>query len=150
MKLASDKLLESLEYIEAPSSFDGSEGLLALIIKTGFQVQPGRIRFLTAPILPQQVGLASWPKGHVIDPHIHRVLPRMVSLTQEVLLVRKGFIRLDFYTSAKAYFCSRVLGPGDVVILLHGGHGLTMLEDSEFFEIKQGPYMGKDNDKIMF
>jgi hypothetical protein len=34
-------------------------------------------------------------------------------------------------------------------LLAHGGHGFTMLEESEIVEVKQGPYSG-DVDKTRF
>jgi hypothetical protein len=34
-------------------------------------------------------------------------------------------------------------------LLAAGGHGFEMLEDTEMFEIKQGPYAG-ENDKTRF
>lgn len=44
---------------------------------------------------------------------------------------------------------SRVLGPGDVILLCGGGHSFKMLEDSSMIEVKQGPYAG-ENDKTRF
>ena len=44
---------------------------------------------------------------------------------------------------------SRVLGPGDVIILMSGGHGFEVLEDLNMVEVKQGPYVG-DADKTRF
>jgi len=34
-------------------------------------------------------------------------------------------------------------------MLLSGGHGFEFLEDTKMIEIKQGPYAGRDNDKII-
>jgi hypothetical protein len=34
------------------------------------------------------------------------------------------------------------LSPGDVMVLLAGGHALRMLEDTVLVEVKQGPYLG--------
>jgi hypothetical protein len=33
---------------------------------------------------------------------------------------------------------------GDVLLLVKGGHGFRMLEETVFVEIKQGPYTGLD------
>jgi hypothetical protein len=38
---------------------------------------------------------------------------------------------------------------GDTIFFVAGGHGFTMLEDSKIIEVKQGPYFGKDKDKLM-
>ena len=44
---------------------------------------------------------------------------------------------------------SVVLGAGDVILLVSGGHGFTVLEEVEMIEVKQGPYSG-DADKKRF
>jgi hypothetical protein len=36
-----------------------------------------------------------------------------------------------------------------VIVLVSGGHGFEMLEETEMIEVKQGPYTG-DADKIRF
>jgi hypothetical protein len=56
---------------------------------------------------------------------------------------------VDLYDSDKAYIESRVLEAGDVILLVSGGHGFEMLEDTEMIEVKQGPYTG-DSDKTRF
>ena len=52
-------------------------------------------------------------------------------------------------TNNQEYVCSRILESGDIIILAAGGHGFEMLEDTEIFEVKQGPYAG-ENDKTRF
>ena len=89
------------------------------------------------------------PKGYKVDPHVHNVVPRNIELTQEVLFIKSGRVRVDFYDQKHAYLESRELGAGDVILLAHGGHGFTMLEASEMIEVKQGPY-ASDKDKVRF
>ena len=89
------------------------------------------------------------PPNHVIPPHTHIPLDRTVSLTQEVLYIKSGRVRLDLYNKDISYFESRILSAGDVVLLADGGHGFTMLEQSEIIEVKQGPYAG-ELDKVRF
>jgi hypothetical protein len=60
------------------------------------------------------------------------------------LFIRSGRVRLDLYApESREYLESRVLEAGDAVLLAQGGHGLTMLEESELIEVKQGPYAGE-------
>ena len=70
-------------------------------------------------------------------------------ITQEVLLIRKGKLRVDFFDSNRQYQESAVLQTGDIILLASGGHGFEMLEETEMIEIKQGPYAGED-DKTRF
>jgi mannose-6-phosphate isomerase-like protein (cupin superfamily) len=74
---------------------------------------------------------------------------RSVAYTQETLFIKKGKMRVDFYNDDQTYLESRELGPGDVILLIRGGHGFEVLEDLEMIEVKQGPYAG-DQDKVRF
>lgn len=119
---------------------DGGEGLLAIIVYARFDA-PG-ITFFTDATMGQQVAYMRHPAGHVVAPHSHRVYPRTVYRMQEVLCVRNGSMRVDFYTSDGKPFESRVVGAGDTVILIGGGHGMECLDEVEMVEVKQGPFGG--------
>jgi mannose-6-phosphate isomerase-like protein (cupin superfamily) len=89
------------------------------------------------------------PEGYEIDPHVHVLKRYEVEYSSETLFIRKGKVRIDFYSEEKQYMSSEILTAGDVVLLSRGGHGFEMLEESEIIEVKQGPYES-DNDKIRF
>jgi hypothetical protein len=89
------------------------------------------------------------PEGHLIQPHLHNQVAREVVYTKEVLLIKSGKVRVDFYDDDQKYLESRTLLAGDVILLAFGGHGFKMLEKSEIIEIKQGPYVG-EKDKVRF
>jgi mannose-6-phosphate isomerase-like protein (cupin superfamily) len=80
---------------------------------------------------------------------VHNPVAREVRFTKEVLFIRSGRVRVDFYTEQQAYIESTVLEAGDVILLAYGGHGFEMLEPSEIIEVKQGPYVG-EQDKTRF
>ena len=120
---------------------------LAIIIRTSF-CKPG-IHFFTPNDFSQQLAYMNRPKDYQIDPHVHNAVPRNIEWTQEVLFIKSGKIRVDFYDQDRTYLESRILGSGDVVLLAHGGHGFVMLEESEIIEVKQGPY-SSDKDKTRF
>lgn len=121
--------------------------LLALIVPRDFR-DPG-ITFFTDNELSQQMGFMRHPAGKVIEPHVHNHISRSVDYTQEALFIRKGKIRVDFYSEAQEYLFNHVLESGDVILLVSGGHGFEILEEVEMIEIKQGPYAG-DRDKTRF
>lgn len=121
--------------------------VLAFILKRNFSEEG--IHFFTPNDFSQQLGYMNRPKGHIIDPHVHNPVAREVVWTQEVLFVKSGKVRVDFYDDDKQYLESRILMPGDVILLAAGGHGFEMLEASEMIEVKQGPYCG-DQDKTRF
>ncbi|MFH0296144.1 hypothetical protein AAFX91_02730 [Bradyrhizobium sp. 31Argb] len=91
----------------------------------------------------------SHPKGKSIAPHRHNKVTREVHYTQEVLVIQKGKLQVDFYTESEEYLESRVLSAGDIILLCSGAHGFEVLEPLEMIEIKQGPYAG-EGDKTRF
>ena len=121
--------------------------LYAIIIRRDFN-RPG-VHFFTPGEFSQQLAYMSHPTGHRIQPHLHREVQRDVRRTQEVLVIRKGRLRVDFYSEIKEPLESRVLEPGDVILLARGGHGFEVLDAVDMIEVKQGPYVG-DDDKIRF
>jgi mannose-6-phosphate isomerase-like protein (cupin superfamily) len=121
--------------------------LLALIVPGTFR-EPG-VHFLTSAELSQQLAYMRHPAGRVIDAHLHNPVAREVRYSQEVLLIRKGRLRVDFYDSDRQYAESRILEAGDTILLIAGGHGFEVLEEVELIEVKQGPYIG-DGDKERF
>ena len=64
-------------------------------------------------------------RGTVIPPHLRNRVDRAVHLTQEVLLVRKGRVRVDLYNAQHTFLASTILEAGDVILLALGGHGFT-------------------------
>lgn len=120
---------------------------IAMILKAGYTKEG--VSFFTPNHFSQQLGYMAHPKGKVIEPHTHNSVTRTVTYTQEVLFIRSGKLRADFYTEDQVYIESVVLSAGDVILLASGGHGFECLEPTEMIEVKQGPYSG-DLDKQRF
>lgn len=120
---------------------------LAFILRAEFKT--GGIKFFTPDSFSQQLGYMNHPQGYVIPPHVHNLVPREVQFTKEVLFIRSGKVRVDFYDDDQNYLESRVLHQGDLILLAFGGHGFEMLEPTEMIEVKQGPYAG-EADKTRF
>lgn len=121
--------------------------VLAIIVRQDFSA-PG-IHFFTPNEFSQQLAYMQHAVGKIIQPHVHLAVARQVSYTQEVLFLRKGKLRVDFYDSSQTYIESRTLEAGDVILLASAGHGFEVLEDVEMFEVKQGPY-AEHRDKVRF
>jgi hypothetical protein len=120
---------------------------IALILRSSYYNDG--IDFLTPTTYSQQLGYMHRHKGYVIPPHVHNPVSREVQFTKEVLFIKSGKVRVDFYDDDQNYLESRLLHHGDVVLLAFGGHGFEMMEDSEIIEVKQGPYAG-EADKTRF
>lgn len=124
-----------------------NEKLLSVIIRADHKSEG--IQFFTPDDFSQQLAYMNRAKNYVIPPHVHNAVQRDVHLTQEVLVIKSGKVRVDYYDDDRNYLESRILNEGDVVLLANGGHGFEMLETSEMIEIKQGPYVG-ERDKTRF
>ncbi len=137
----SKKTSDMVEYVEN----DGV--VIAVIIRRDYQKDG--ISFFTPSDFSQQIAYMKHPSGKDIQAHVHNQVAREVLHTKEVLFIKKGKLRVDFYSDQQKYLESRILQAGDVILLARGGHGFKVLEEVEMFEVKQGPYAG-DQDKTRF
>jgi len=120
---------------------------LALIVFQSMQAEG--TQFLTPDESSLQLAYMSHAAGKVLAPHVHNEVAREITRTQEVFMIRKGKVRVDFYNNAQEYLDSQVLSRGDVLLQVSGGHSFEVLEDIEMIEVKQGPYLG-EGDKTYF
>jgi len=115
---------------------------LAYVIKTSFL--PDKSTFLTPADYKQQVGYVVYPAGGEVKRHVHRSLERNIVGTSEVIIVKKGRCLLSIYNDDRELVTTRELHSGDLMLMVSGGHGFNMLEDTVLLEVKQGPYTGVD------
>ena len=114
--------------------------LLGYIIRS--ERYPDKSTFYTPSTAHLQVGHIVYEHGQEIGRHVHLPVERTITSTTEVLLVQKGHCVMDVYDSDRQRVCESELVEGDIVVMLGGGHGFRMIEDTILLEIKQGPYGG--------
>tara|TARA_B100001113_G_C21025452_1_gene585527 strand:- start:527 stop:955 length:429 start_codon:yes stop_codon:yes gene_type:complete len=119
----------------------------AIIIRSNYKKEG--IEFFTPDNYSQQLGYMKRPSGYEIKPHIHKKISKKIEFTQEVLFIKSGKLRVDFYNNEKQYLQSKILSKGDIILLSEGGHGFKVIDECEIFEVKQGPY-DEINDKERF
>ena len=119
--------------------------LFALILRNTYEEEG--VNFFTGRDNPFQLGILKHKRGTKIRPHIHKSLPKIINSVQEVLHVEYGKVKAEFYTQGGEKIESRILNPGDTVLLISGGHGFNILQNSKIMEVKQGPYYGTEGDK---
>jgi hypothetical protein len=96
-----------------------------------------------------QAGAWSYDAGKALLAHTHNVVPRSFDWTQEVLFIWKGSIRANVFDRQLQKVADFVAREGDVVIMLAGGHGYDILEDgTRVLEVKNGPYVGAEADRV--
>lgn len=128
------KMEETIEYIT------WKDKALAYIIRADVRIE--KTTFLTPPEFKQQVGFIVYPASGEVARHAHLPLERHLIGTSEVLIIRKGRCQVDVYNDDHLLVATRELRKGDLLLMISGGHGFRMLEDTIFLEIKQGPYIG--------
>lgn len=112
---------------------------IAIIIRRDYRVDG--IKFLSPTDFSLQLGHMTRPAGYQVVPHIHNPVERNTIGTQEVLFVKSGTIRIDFYGYDQRFLESRSLSAGDAVLLAGAGHGIEVLEEATIVEVKNGPFI---------
>jgi hypothetical protein len=113
--------------------------IIALIVRAGYDYEG--IKFLSPNEFSLQLGHMRRPAGYHVVPHTHNPTLRHTVGTQEVLFLKKGVIRIDFYTLDQEYVESRELHAGDLILLAGAGHGIDVLEEATIVEVKNGPFI---------
>ena len=121
--------------------------VLCYIVQRNFR--PSHTTFITPPDAKQQVGFIVYPADSTIKRHSHKALERHLIGMSEVLVVRTGHCQIEVYDDQHQLVAMRDLYENDVVLMVGGGHGFKIVEDTVLLEIKQGPYLGV-NDKEIF
>jgi len=94
-----------------------------------------------------QVSALSLAKNKVVKSHMHKPVVRGTIGTQEAWIVISGSIRAEIFDTNKDKISENILMSGDCVVLYRGGHSMQVLEDDTvIYEIKNGPYLGAEND----
>ena len=120
---------------------------MAIVIKKDFKREG--INFLTDDGFPLQLGINTYKKGDTIKTHVHQNRPITIDNVQEVILVKQGKAKVKLYDSQKAFLKSINLSAGDIIFFAGGGHGFEILDETTLIEVKQGPYLGKNLDKVI-
>ena len=122
--------------------------LLAIIINSN-KIKKNGVNFISPKNFSHQVGFINHKSGYVVKPHTHKNFLRKIYKTSEVLFIKNGILRVDFYVNKKKYLFSKILKKEDLIILNEGSHGFKVIKKCQLIEIKQGPFF-KKLDKIKF
>ena len=98
--------------------------LLAVVLRTHYQAES--IQFFTPSDFSQQLGYMNRPSGYVIPPHVHNPVPREVQYTKEVLFIKSGRVRVDFYDVEQNYLETSIPQSGIVTLFEYGRHGFRL------------------------
>lgn len=110
----------------------------AIVIRAGMKIDG--IEFFSPQNYSQQVGLMTRPAGYSVAAHFHNPVERLITSTQEVLIMRKGECNITLFDAMGEVLTKIHLFIGDAVLLAHGAHQIDMISECEILEVKQGPY----------
>lgn len=137
----SNKRVDGLKKIKSDAG-----DLIAIIIPKDFGNKG--INFISEDNFPLQLGISSYDKGNKITAHYHQKIKREIKRFQEVVYLQNGRVQVDLFDLNNEKFDSVELFEGDTIFFVDGGHGFEILEDTKIIEVKQGPYLGRDIDKV--
>lgn len=121
----------------------------AIVIPSNYRFENNSVKFLTNSSSSQQIGVMHRISGESIKPHKHNSIQRVISRTQEVLIIKSGKCKISIFDNEDIFITDVLASAGDIVFLAMGGHGIHVIEDVSIIEIKQGPYLGQDDKKYL-
>ena len=108
-----------------------------------------RSTFFSPPESSFQFGLLAHEAGYREEPHFHKPVPRAIEDLQQMFVVQKGVVDVELYTDDRRLFREIRLRSGDAIVLIHGIHAIRVVEDFQALSVKQGPFLGDEEDKIL-
>lgn len=118
----------------------------AEIIRAGMRVD--KTKFYSPPESSFQFGLLAHQAGFVEAPHYHKSFSRQIDDLQQMFVMQRGVVVIELYSDEGDLLQEVMLRTGDAIVLIHGVHALRVVEDFQAISVKQGPYLGLENDKI--
>lgn len=109
------------------------------------------LNFITPNDTFIQVGSWWYEKGRKLASHIHKDYERKAIRTHEMTYVKKGSMKVLLYNEEKIFLQDFILHKGDLAVFINGGHGYEILEDdTKIIEVKNGPFIDVETDKLKF
>ena len=96
-----------------------------------------------------QFGLLAHEAGYQEDPHYHKAATRQIDDLQQMFVVQRGVVDVQLYTDDRRLFRVVRLTAGDAIVLVHGIHAIKVVEDFQALSVKQGPFFGDEEDKVV-
>jgi len=96
-----------------------------------------------------QFGFLAHKKGFREPPHYHKAVKRIIVDLQQMFIVQRGIVVVELYSDSGRLIREIRLKRGDAIVLIHGVHAIRVEKDMQCISVKQGPFMGTKNDKIL-
>ena len=117
----------------------------AEVLRAGTKVE--KTRFFSPAGSSLQFGLLAHGAGFVEPAHVHHPAKREIRDLQQMFVVQRGVVAVDFFGPGGRKVAEVTLRAGDGILLVDGVHSVRVLEDMQCISVKQGPFLGAENDK---
>ena len=107
-----------------------------------------KTQFFSPPESSFQFGLLAHEAGYLEEPHYHKAVRREIDDLQQMFVMQRGVVDIQLFTDDGELHRTVRLGPGDAIVLIHGVHALKVVEDFQAISVKQGPFIGDEEDKV--
>ncbi|WP_049820310.1 hypothetical protein [Bradyrhizobium japonicum] len=95
-----------------------------------------------------QFGLLAHEASFIETPHYHPQIKRTINDLQQMFVVQRGVIAVDFFSDSGERFREVILRQGDAILLIDGAHSVRVIETMQCVSVKQGPFLGAERDKV--
>jgi len=97
-----------------------------------------------------QIATMALTTGKTFRPHKHIRTKHWENMhfAQETWIVIKGTVKAILYDLDDKVIGEYILNAGDCSITYEGGHTYEVLESAIVYEVKNGPYLGREKDKV--
>jgi hypothetical protein len=112
-------------------------------------VRAERTTFFSPSESSFQFGLLAHEAGYVEAPHYHKTQVREISDLQQMFVVQRGVVDVQLFTDELVLHREVRMHPGDAIVLVHGVHAIKVVEDMQCLSVKQGPFLGDEEDKVL-
>jgi len=122
-----------------------NDKLIALFVDNSELLEDGTFP-VTNPMFSLQLIMMKRKKGHVFDKHTHEKNERKIENLQEAIVVNKGKLLIKVCDRDGSDVGSYEVSSGQCLFMVDGGYEIEVLEDTLFYEFKNGPYI---EDKVL-
>ena len=126
-------------------NIQSAEGLIAQLFDFSSENQ---VDFPTPEHVPFQLGYGTCIDEYTAKPHIHKRVKREINTTCEFIYVISGKVNIEIFDESSKSLELITVSTNEGFLQYFGGHKITIMAGTKYFEIKQGPYYGRDYDKV--
>ena len=112
-------------------------------------VRVEKTTFFSPPESSFQFGLLAHEAGYQEEPHYHKATTREIEDLQQMFVMQRGVVDVQLFDDDGRLLREVRVGAGDAVVLIHGVHAIKVVEDFQALSVKQGPFLGDEEDKVV-